>query len=295
MRRAIERVGHRRSRRCAGASSGGCRARPSDCRWCPTCSRARRPGARRSRARRSASLAASSEVFVAEQAFGILVVAGMREPVEVMATKVLIVLTRSTIASTKRQEGHVEEERLVFGVVGDVDDLVGMQARIERVQHGARARHRVVELDVAIAVPGQRRDALAAFRMPIRSEGVGHLASSARRARGSSGGGCRLRPAATPLPVRRDAARHAPAARKSAAAPASSNRSSRLRGFRSFSSRARRSALRRERLEVAAIGAQPARGEGVLRGLGASAQRHRQRGLDRVALGAGEDRLAVAF
>jgi len=35
----------------------------------------------------------------------------------------------------QRQERQVEEEDLVLGVVGDVDDLVGMQTRVQRVQH----------------------------------------------------------------------------------------------------------------------------------------------------------------
>ena len=37
----------------------------------------------------------------------------------------------------QRQEGEVEEENAVLGVVGDVGELVGMQARVEGVQDGA--------------------------------------------------------------------------------------------------------------------------------------------------------------
>ena len=36
------------------------------------------------------------------------------------------------------QEGHVEAQHPVFGVVGDPGDLVGVQARVEGVQHAAR-------------------------------------------------------------------------------------------------------------------------------------------------------------
>jgi hypothetical protein len=78
-----------------------------------------------------------------------------------------------------RQEGEVEEQHAILGVVGDVDDLVGMQARVERVQHRAQSRDRVVELEVAVAVPGERRDAVAVAR-PAAS------ALAIRRARAAS-------------------------------------------------------------------------------------------------------------
>ena len=40
----------------------------------------------------------------------------------------------------QRQEGQVEAQHLVFGVVGDPGDLVGMQARVDGVQHAAASR-----------------------------------------------------------------------------------------------------------------------------------------------------------
>ncbi|MNH23618.1 hypothetical protein D3C79_835230 [compost metagenome] len=60
----------------------------------------------------------------------------------------------------QRQEGQVEEEHAVLGVVGNPLHLVGMQARVQRVQHGTRAGYGVVQLHVAIAVPGERADAV---------------------------------------------------------------------------------------------------------------------------------------
>ena len=39
----------------------------------------------------------------------------------------------------QRQEGQVEEQHLVLGMVGDPHHLVGVQARVERVQHRADA------------------------------------------------------------------------------------------------------------------------------------------------------------
>ena len=56
----------------------------------------------------------------------------------------------------QRQEGHVEAQHLVFGVVGDPGDLVGMQARIDGVEHAAGTADAEVQLQVAVAVPRQR-------------------------------------------------------------------------------------------------------------------------------------------
>ncbi len=64
-------------------------------------------------------------------------------------------------ALDQRHEGQVEEDVLIIGVVDDVGDLVGEQARIDGVAHRARARHAIVDLQVPVAVPGQRADALA--------------------------------------------------------------------------------------------------------------------------------------
>jgi len=75
----------------------------------------------------------------------------------------------------QRQEGQVEEQNLVFRVVGDPHHLVGVQSRIERVQHHARPRCSVVKLHVAVAVPGQCRDAVAEAHAQ-RSDRVGHAA-----------------------------------------------------------------------------------------------------------------------
>jgi hypothetical protein len=60
----------------------------------------------------------------------------------------------------QRQESEIEAQGLVFGMVRDPRDLVGMQARIDGVQHAPAAAHAVIELQVAVAVPGQRGDAI---------------------------------------------------------------------------------------------------------------------------------------
>ena len=60
-----------------------------------------------------------------------------------------------------RQQRRVDEQQLVLGVVDDELQLLRKKAWIDRVQHGAQARDRVVELEVAIVVPGQRAHPVA--------------------------------------------------------------------------------------------------------------------------------------
>ncbi len=56
----------------------------------------------------------------------------------------------------QRQEGDVEEQRLIARVIGDPHQLIGMQPRVQRVQHHARARGPVIQLHMPVGVPGQR-------------------------------------------------------------------------------------------------------------------------------------------
>ena len=60
-----------------------------------------------------------------------------------------------------RLEGDVVEDVRVFGVVDDPGDLLGEQARVQRVQHGADAHRAIPGLDVARGVPGQGGDPVA--------------------------------------------------------------------------------------------------------------------------------------
>ena len=77
------------------------------------------------------------------------------------------------------EQRAVDEERAVGGVVDDVGQLVGVQARVERVHHRAAQRHGEVELQVAVLVPAERRDAVAGLDAE-RCEGVRELARAAR-------------------------------------------------------------------------------------------------------------------
>ena len=58
-----------------------------------------------------------------------------------------------------RQQRAVDEDDVVFGVVGDVDQLLGEQPDVEGVQHPAGARCGEVELEVRGGVPAEGRDA----------------------------------------------------------------------------------------------------------------------------------------
>jgi hypothetical protein len=84
-----------------------------------------------------------------------------------------MVFTRPAIASISGREAQVEEQDLVFRVVGDPHDLVGVQARVQRVQHGPGARRGVVQLHVTVAVPGQRGHAVAEADAAL-GQRVGH-------------------------------------------------------------------------------------------------------------------------
>ena len=60
-----------------------------------------------------------------------------------------------------RNERLVHEDHPVLGVVDDVGQLLGEQADVQRVQHGADAGGGEVELEVALVVPGEARHPVA--------------------------------------------------------------------------------------------------------------------------------------
>ena len=71
----------------------------------------------------------------------------------------------------QRDEGHVDEDVAVVGVIDDVRNLRRVQPRIDRMAHGADPADAVVALEVPVAVPGDRRDA-DAFNDPQRAQRV---------------------------------------------------------------------------------------------------------------------------
>ena len=59
-----------------------------------------------------------------------------------------------------RQERTVDDHHLVAGVRDDVRQLVGVQADIERMEHGTHRRDADVGLEMLVVVPAQRSDAV---------------------------------------------------------------------------------------------------------------------------------------
>ena len=62
----------------------------------------------------------------------------------------------------QRDERVVDDDDAVLGVVGDVDELVGEEPDVERVEHRSHRRDREVGLEVLGVVPHEGRDPLVA-------------------------------------------------------------------------------------------------------------------------------------
>jgi hypothetical protein len=61
----------------------------------------------------------------------------------------------------QRQEGQVKEQHPVLRMVHDPGDLVGKQPRVDRVAHRPQARDGVIQFQMPVAIPGQRRHPVA--------------------------------------------------------------------------------------------------------------------------------------
>ena len=121
----------------------------------------------------------------------------------------------------QRQEREVEEDQPVAGMVDDVGELVVEQPRVDRVDDRAHPRYAVVELEVAITIPGERSDAVArSDAQPGQRVGEPARAGCARRGRCSDGWDPRR--CARRFRRRRGSGRHAGSATRSSAANASS-------------------------------------------------------------------------
>ncbi len=80
----------------------------------------------------------------------------------------------------QRQEGQIEAQHLVLGMAHDPGNLVGMQARVDGVQHPARTAHAKVHLHVAVAIPCQAGHAVA-MRQAQRLDGIRQLLGAVRQ------------------------------------------------------------------------------------------------------------------
>ena len=76
-----------------------------------------------------------------------------------------------------RQERQIETDRFVFRIIDDPRDLFRRKPRIDGVQHARAAAYAVVQLEVAVPIPSQRRHPLASGDTE-RIERISHLATS---------------------------------------------------------------------------------------------------------------------
>ena len=192
VRRAeAERLAGSRPASSAGRSSGGCRPRPSGCRWCRRCSRAA-----------AASFSSTSGQSKARRPAGEQVVPAVHRRrrraasgAEVAAADHHDVPHGGQVAEhpgQQRDQRRVDDDHPVLGVVGDVDELLGEEPDVERVQHRAHARHREVGHQVLGVVPHERaRPARRRSRPASRSAWASRAA--ARRPRRRSPAGSRRR------------------------------------------------------------------------------------------------------
>ena len=63
-------------------------------------------------------------------------------------------------ALDQRHEGQIEEQHAVFGMVGDIDDLLAEKSRVDGVANGTDAGYAEIDLKVAMGVPGDGCDAV---------------------------------------------------------------------------------------------------------------------------------------
>ena len=85
---------------------------------------------------------------------------------------------RGALRRNRLDQGHkvrIDKHHLILGVVDDVHDLFGEQARVDRMADAAAARCGVIGLEVPIVVPGQGGDPGAARQIPGR-HGIGQAA-----------------------------------------------------------------------------------------------------------------------
>ena len=95
----------------------------------------------------------------------------------------------------QRHEGQVDEHDPVLGVVHDPGDLLGEEPRIDGVIDPAGAGDAIPGFEMAIAVPGQRRDPIAELD-PVALESFGDLERALPNLAVVGGSASALRPSA---------------------------------------------------------------------------------------------------
>ena len=70
---------------------------------------------------------------------------------------------RRKLRREKRNQGRVDDDHAVLGVIGDMDQLLGEQTNVQGVEHSAHRGDRQVRLEVLGVVPHERGDSLVAL------------------------------------------------------------------------------------------------------------------------------------
>lgn len=78
----------------------------------------------------------------------------------------------------ERQQGAVDEDDLVVGVLDDPDQLLGGEPEVQGVEDGAHRRDGEVRLHVFRVVPHEGRDPLVPVDAELVMQGVGELGGS---------------------------------------------------------------------------------------------------------------------
>ena len=76
-----------------------------------------------------------------------------------------------------RQAG-IDDDHPVPGMLDDMREIAGVQANVQRVEHGPHRGHRKVRFQVLTTVPGQRRDTIAGTDAEIPERACELLRSS---------------------------------------------------------------------------------------------------------------------
>ena len=73
------------------------------------------------------------------------------------------------------QKAHVKAQHLVFGMIRNPNDLVRVKARVQGMQYATGTTHTKVQLQVTVAIPGQRGYPVAEGQLHL-VQGIGHPA-----------------------------------------------------------------------------------------------------------------------
>ena len=107
----------------------------------------------------------------------------------------------------QRPEHLVDEQDAVAGVLGDVREVVGVEAKVQRVRDHAAGREAEVRLEVLVVVPAERPDAVAVAEPELLAQRDREPLRAVDEVRVRVGVPALVRQPGRDLPLRREAAR----------------------------------------------------------------------------------------